>query len=107
MKSGEPFTMAELWETWKDAHDNVVPSCSIITTTANHFLAPIHNRMPVILTRELEELWLDPRLDDAVALAQILVPSADDDLEAYEVSTKVNSSTNNSPEVIARLDCTG
>ena len=49
MKSGEPFAMAGLWETWKDAHDNVVPSCTTITTTANHFLAPIHKRSPLRL----------------------------------------------------------
>ena len=47
--------MAGLWETWKDPQGNVVPSCTIITTAANDFLAPIHDRMPVILPRESEE----------------------------------------------------
>ena len=66
MKSGEPFAMAGLWETWKDPQDNVVPSCTIITAAANDFLAPIHNRMPVILPQEREELWLEPDLEDPV-----------------------------------------
>ena len=55
MRSGEPFAFAGLWETWRDPQGNVVPSCTIITTASNGFLAPIHNRMPVILPREMEE----------------------------------------------------
>ena len=103
MKSGEPFAMAGLWETWKDPHGNVVPSCTIITTAANDYLAPIHNRMPVILTRESEEMWLNAEVEDAVALTHILVPSPDDALDAYEVSTLVNYARNDGPEVIARV----
>ena len=53
MRSGESFAFAGIWETWKDIQGNVVPSCTIITTAANDFLAPIHNRMPVILPREI------------------------------------------------------
>ena len=52
MKSGEPFAIAGLWETWRDPQANVVPSCTIITTAANDYLTPIHDRMPVILPRE-------------------------------------------------------
>ena len=59
MKSGESFAMAGLWETWRDPLGNTVPSCTIITTAANDFLAPIHNRMPVILSRESDGMWLD------------------------------------------------
>ena len=106
MKSGEPFAMAGLWETWKDPQGKVVPSCTIITTSANDFLAPIHNRMPVILPRESEELWLDTRLKDATVLAPMFGPGPDNTLDAYEVSPIVNSSTNDNPEVIARLECT-
>ena len=104
MKSGEPFAMAGLWETWKDPQGDVVPSCTIITTAANEFLAPIHNRMPVILTRETEETWLDPSIEEASDLAHLLIPSPDDALDAYEVSTLVNYARNNNPEVIARLE---
>ena len=106
MKSGEPFAMAGLWETWKDPQGNVVPSCTIITTTSNDFLAPIHNRMPVILPRESEELWLDPSIDDPGALSSVLTPHAAEAMDAYEVSTLVNSSANNAPEAIARIATT-
>ena len=104
MKSGEPFAMAGLWETWKDPQGNVVPSCTIITTTSNDFLALIHNRMPVILPREYEDLWLDMDIDDGAALTQMLIPSPDDVLDAYQVSTLVNYARNNGPEIIARVD---
>ena len=100
MRSGEPFAFAGLWAVWRDAHGNRVPSCTIITTAANTLLAPIHERMPVVLPPGLEEFWLDRSVDDPDALASVLSPYADGALEAYEVSTLVNSAANNSPEVI-------
>ena len=103
LKSGEPFAMAGLWETWKDPQGNVVPSCTIITTVANEYLAPIHNRMPVILPRESEELWLEPGVEDPATLTGILTPYPDEDVDAYEVSTMVNSASNEEPELLARL----
>ena len=103
MKSGEPFAMAGLWETWKDPEGKVVPSCTIITTSANDYLAPIHNRMPVILPRESEELWLAPGIEDPTSVTHVFASTPDDLLHAYEVSTMVNNSRNHSPEVIARV----
>ena len=103
LKSGEPFAMAGLWETWKDPQGNVVPSCTIITTEANDFLEPIHNRMPVILPRDAEGVWLDPDVKDSASLTSILAPYSDGALDAYEISTLVNYARNNGPEVIARV----
>ena len=82
---------------------NSISSCAIITTAANDLLAPIHDRMPVILPRELEELWLDRSVDDSGELGSVLTPYADERMEAYEVSTLVNSAANDGPEVIARI----
>ena len=103
LKSGESFAMAGLWETWNDPQGNVVPSCTIITTSANDFLAPIHNRMPVILPRESEEMWLEPGVEEPASLTGILVPYPDECMDAYEVSTLVNYARNDGPEVIARV----
>ena len=103
MRSGEPFAFAGLWETWKDPEGNVIPSCTIITTAANDFLAPIHNRMPIILPREKEELWLDTGFDDQATLTSVLIPHPGEDMDAYEVSTMVNYARNDGPEVIARV----
>ena len=103
MRSGEPFALAGLWETWKEPQGNVVPSCTIITTAANDFLAPIHNRMPVILPRDKEKMWLDRDPDHAADLTDILTPYSDEGMDAYEVSTMVNYARNDGPEVIARI----
>ena len=56
----------------------------------------------MILRRELEEFWLDSSIDDPGALANVLAPCADEAMEAYEVSTLVNSAANDGPEVITR-----
>ena len=103
MRSGEPFAFAGLWETWRDPEGEVIPSCTIITTSANDTLSPIHDRMPVILRRELEDFWLDGSVTDPDALTSVLVPYDDGEMEAYEVSTLVNSARNDGPEVLERV----
>ena len=82
----------------------MITSCAIITTEANRLLAAIHHRMPVILPGEAEELWLDASADDPGLLGQLLQPYDADAMEAYEVSTLVNSVRNDTPEVMARVD---
>ena len=103
MRSGEPFAFAGLWSLWRDPDGNRIPSCAIITTAANDLLRPIHDRMPVILSRGLEEFWLDGSVEDPGALGSVLIPYADDAMDTYEVSTLVNSAANDGPEVIARI----
>ncbi len=99
MRSGEPFAFAGIWSVWKDPEGNRVPTCAIITTIANDVLEPIHERMPVILPKEAEQFWLDPSVDDPAAITDVLTPAPDDAMNAYEVSTLVNSVANNRPEV--------
>ena len=74
MQSGELFAFAGLWETWRDPQGDIIPSCTIITTSANDTLSPIHNRMPVILPRDLEDLWLDNTVNDPDALTSVPHP---------------------------------
>ena len=101
MRSGEPFAFAGLWSVWRDPSGNAVPSCTIITTAANDLLRPIHDRMPVVLPKDLEELWLDLSVEDASTLTSIMAPYPADALEAYEVSSLVNSFANDGPQVAA------
>ena len=103
MRSGEPFAFAGLWSVWRDPNGNRIPSCAIITTTANNLLRPIHDRMPVILPKDMEGFWLDSSIDDPGVLGSVLTPYAGVRMEAYEVSTLVNSAANDGPEVIARI----
>ena len=85
LRSGEPFAFAGLWSVWRDPDGNRIPSCAIITTTANDLLRPIHDRMPVILPREIECLWLDGDINAPDALRSVLVPYPDDAMDAYEL----------------------
>ena len=95
------FAFAGLWETWKQPDDSWLLTCAIITTSANDFMTSIHDRMPVILPRESEDLWLDSDEQDSAMLSELLLPYDSNQMEAYEVSTLVNSPRNNSPELIA------
>ena len=103
MRSGEPFPLAGLWSVWRDPDGNAVPSCTIITTAANDLIRPIHDRMPVVLPREMEALWLDQSVDGPIALADVLHPYPADAMDAYEVSALVNSVANDGPEVVEPL----
>ena len=103
MRSGEPFAFAGIWSMWKDPEDNSIPTCAIITTSANELLKPIHHRMPVILPRNMEGFWLDRSIQDTTELRSVLTPYPDDAMEAYEVSTLVNSVANDGPDLIARV----
>ena len=70
---GEPFAFAGLWERW-ERDGTVVESCTIVVTTANATIAPLRDRMPVILARADEARWLDPALTDPAILQPLLVP---------------------------------
>ena len=103
MRSAEPFAFAGIWSMWKDPEGNSIPTCAIITTSANDLLMPIHHRMPVVLPREMEGLWLDRSVEDPGELRSGLTPYPDAAMEAYEVSTLVNSVANDGRELIARV----
>ena len=87
LPSREPFAFAGLWARAKRADGTDVHSCAIVTCPPGEVVAPIHDRMPVILGREREEAWLDP---DAAPgdLLGLLEPT--DDLTVTEVSDSVN-----------------
>ncbi|RLQ90428.1 SOS response-associated peptidase [Planomicrobium sp. Y74] len=103
MKSGEPFAFAALWESWESPEGDTVHSCSILTTKPNEIMASIHDRMPVILSKEAEKIWLDPNVQDFELLESLLKPYDDGELEAYEVSDEVNSPKNNNPALIRKI----
>lgn len=93
---GAPFAFAGLWERWEGGAESpaqvpAIESCTIVTTAANECVAPIHDRMPVILAASDYALWLDPRVADRVILEALLRPCPADDLTAWPVSTHVNS----------------
>ncbi|MES0856344.1 SOS response-associated peptidase [Geobacillus sp. G4] len=93
LKTGEPFAFAGLWERW-DGPSGRLETCTIITTRANELIAPIHDRMPVILPPERHEDWLDPRLDDSEYLKSLLLSYPQEQMQMYEVAPLVNSPKN-------------
>ncbi|AIM15019.1 SOS response-associated peptidase [Neobacillus sedimentimangrovi] len=103
LKSDSLFGMAGIWEQWKSPNGKSVFTCSIITTTPNELMIDIHNRMPVILKREDEKAWLDPTIKDTKLLKEFLVPFDPNQMEAYQVSSLVNSPKNNSIELIQKI----
>ncbi len=99
-RDGAPaFAMAGLWETWTGGDEE--SSCvTILTTEANDLMQPIHHRMPVVLSHAAEETWLSAGPAERATLCQ---PSPTADLEAEEISTRVNNPANDDPSVIEPL----
>jgi putative SOS response-associated peptidase YedK len=98
------FCMAGLWERWTDKSTGTnVESCTILTTPANNRLAPIHDRMPVVLNGDCFDCWLDPDFQDYEYLQSLLVPAAEDMFQAIPIGTLVNNPRNNSPDCIKPL----
>jgi putative SOS response-associated peptidase YedK len=85
----EIFTIAGLWEKWKDPQQGEVFSFTLITQPPNEKLKDIHDRMPAILLPEQEKLWLDEEIP-ATELLDMIKPYPDDMIKAYTVSTRVN-----------------
>ncbi|MGO8949139.1 MAG: SOS response-associated peptidase [Ktedonobacterales bacterium] len=80
--SGEMFGLAGLYDTWLDPAGVRRETFTIITTAANEIVAPIHDRMPVILNQADEEVWLDPEETDSLHLLSYLRPSPKEQLLA-------------------------
>jgi len=95
--SREPFAFAGLWAAARRGDGSTLHSCAIVTCGPGEVVAPIHDRMPVILAEEGEGEWLDPQADPA-QLRALLVPT--DDLEVTEVSDAVNDVRQDGPALI-------
>ena len=101
LRGDRPFGFAGLYENWKSKDGEILRTCTIITTRANELMAPIHNRMPVIIRPDDRKLWLDTSAQDPDMLLPLLEPFSSADLEVYTVSKKVNSPSYNEPDCIA------
>jgi putative SOS response-associated peptidase YedK len=102
MKTGRPFGLAGIWESWKHPHTGeILRTFCIITTNANELVADIHDRMPVILPPEAYERWLaniepDPR--------DLLVPFPADLMTMWPISTRVNKPDNDDAAILEPLE---
>lgn len=103
LRDERPFAFAGLWERW-DRGETPVESCTILTTDANELAAAVHDRMPVILSRDDRHAWLDPEIEDVEALQQMLRPYPAAEMSARQVNPMVNKVENDVPECIAPLE---
>src|SRR6202140_5142274 len=101
------FAFAGVWENWRDPSKGAdaawLRSCTIVTGEPNALLAPIHNRMPVILPSESWAQWLGEAPADAAALQALLRPFPADRMRLYPVSTSVNSVKNDHASLLEQL----
>lgn len=104
IKSESMASFAGLYDTWTDATGKLtLETFTIITTAANSLIAPIHDRMPVFISKEDEDTWLSKTTPTKDLLA-LLQPYPENDMEAYPVSKEVNSTRNNSPDLLTPID---
>lgn len=102
-KDRQPFGFAGLWSRWKSPEWPEIETFTILTTDANAKVSELHDRMPVILDRSDYGLWLDPAVEDAERLQELLVPMAGDELEAVPVDRRVNSPAYDAADCIEPL----
>lgn len=103
LKSGAAFAFAGLWERWQNPEGSEILSTTIITTQPNTLMSPIHNRMPVILPRPAWARWLDASPATPEALQSLLLAYPAEEMEAYPISTRINSPGNDRPEVLVKV----
>ena len=85
LQSNEPFGFAGLYETWISPDNQQINTCTIITTEPNELIRPIHDRMPVILSKDKEDIWIELGIKDADQLLSILTPYPSEEMKMAEV----------------------
>jgi len=97
------FAFAGLWEQWKSPQGDVVESCTILTTEPNELMKDVHDRMPVILSGDAYDLWLDPGFSNVAELQTLLRPYPAEAMKRYRVSQRVNQIKNDDAECAAEI----
>jgi putative SOS response-associated peptidase YedK len=99
----QPMALAGLWEHWQRQDGSEIESCTIIVTSGNALMQPIHDRMPVILPVEVWERWLDCKNTDTKGLKELLTQYQSDEMLAWPVTTLVNTPKHNAENCIKPL----
>ncbi|HUN17853.1 MAG TPA: SOS response-associated peptidase [Saprospiraceae bacterium] len=99
VQNGEVYSLAGIYDTWKDHNGQVIYSFSIITLESNTMMKELHDRMPAILHQSEEKQWIDLDMNIETAMSMIK-PYPSELMSAYPVSSKVNSVANNDEELI-------
>jgi len=99
-KDSELLYLAGIYDSWHSPDGIYIPSLGIITTSANPYLQALHNRMPLLLSPAVYDLWLDPNLNNPQELQPLLSPSSEIELEMYPVDKRINSPQNNDADCL-------
>lgn len=99
----KPFAFAGIWERWEHG-DQILESCAIIVTSANALMAPIHDRMPVILSPDHYDAWMNQKETNASALKALLLPYSSDRMKACPISSMVNNPRHDEKSLITPLN---
>jgi putative SOS response-associated peptidase YedK len=102
LKSGDPYAFAGLWESWRPKDGPPLETFTILTTSGNELMRPIHDRMPVILEPRDYDRWLDAG-DPARPPVYLLRPYPAEKMLAWPVSDRVGNVRNNDPALLERL----
>ncbi len=107
VEDGRLFAFAGLWEHWMSPDGSEIRSCAVLTTEANARVARVHDRMPVIISEPDYDRWLDPALQDAKGVADLLGPIPAEVMRCYAVSSRVNGVREDGPHLIERCSAQG
>lgn len=102
-RDGTPFSFAGIYETWVTDTGEAKESCAIITTECNALMQPIHDRMPVILSQDAWDTWLDPDLRRDEILLSLLKPCDENRIQAWPVTQAVGKVVNQGEELFRPL----
>ena len=100
LSSGKVFAFAGPYNIWTSPAGETMYTCTIVTTEANGLVKPFHDRMPAILPKNEEDLWLDPNVRDKEELLTLLRPYDADEMETWEVTPKMNRPEHDAAENI-------
>ena len=100
VRGGEVFAFAGLWDTWREPLGSERTTFTILTTHPNALLAPLRNRMPVILHAADYDRWLS-NMATPQTLLPLLAPYPAEEMRLYAVSRLVNAPANDTPAVMA------
>jgi putative SOS response-associated peptidase YedK len=103
LKDDSILSFAALYDTWANPEGHKVSTCTIITTTPNSLMQDIHDRMPVILRKEDEHVWLDKDNQDIKQLTMLLRPYSSDEMKAYPVPSIVGNVKNDTKKCIEEI----
>src|SRR5258708_20462715 len=96
------MAFAGLWESWRGPNGEEQETAAIVTTTASRSISHIHDRMPVIVSPDAFDFWLNPNVDGEMAAA-VIASAPDAQLEFFEVSSAVNRTANDLPMLFEPL----